>query len=177
MQTLFDVVQEFTTWCGMEINVKKKTVLLVIDKDRKRRESMLAPDLRINVQRLKMLDINDTCRYPGSSLLGQGKWWHERHKTGKVDCEKVRLPRDLIKSHPLTSELSAEHFAQKGIGAFQFLAALIEWLQSELEVLQKIWVQAYKNAWHVIWSTVKYLYTFPTAESGHECPLSSGVLT
>jgi len=32
MQTLPDVVQEFTTWCGMEINVKK-TFLLVINKD------------------------------------------------------------------------------------------------------------------------------------------------
>jgi len=32
MQTLLDVVQEFTTWCGLEINVKK-TFLLVIDKD------------------------------------------------------------------------------------------------------------------------------------------------
>ena len=32
MQTLLDVVQEFTTWCGMEINVTK-TFLLVIDKD------------------------------------------------------------------------------------------------------------------------------------------------
>jgi len=29
MQTLLDVVQEFTTWCGMEINVKK-TFLLVM---------------------------------------------------------------------------------------------------------------------------------------------------
>ena len=28
MQTLLDVVQEFSTWCGMEINVKK-TFLLV----------------------------------------------------------------------------------------------------------------------------------------------------
>jgi len=43
-------------------------------------------------------------------------------------------------------ELSAEVFAQKGIGAFQFLATLIEWWQNELEGLQKIWVQAYKNA-------------------------------
>jgi len=32
MQTLLDVVQEFTTLCGMEINFKK-TFLLVIDKD------------------------------------------------------------------------------------------------------------------------------------------------
>jgi len=30
MQTLLDVVQEFTTWCGMEINVKN-SFLLVID--------------------------------------------------------------------------------------------------------------------------------------------------
>jgi len=34
METLLDVVQEFTTWCGMKINVTK-TFLLVIDKDRK----------------------------------------------------------------------------------------------------------------------------------------------
>ena len=36
-----------------------KKILLVIDKDRKRRESMPAPDLRINGERLKTLDIND----------------------------------------------------------------------------------------------------------------------
>ena len=53
MHTLLDVVQEFTTWCGMEMNVKK-TFLPVIDKDRKRRESTPAPDLRINGERLKI---------------------------------------------------------------------------------------------------------------------------
>jgi len=36
--------------------------LLVIDKDRKRRESTPAPDLWINGERLKTLDINDACR-------------------------------------------------------------------------------------------------------------------
>jgi len=30
-----------------------------------------------------------------------------------------------------------------------------------LEGLQKIWVQAYKNAWHVPWSSANSLYTFP----------------
>ena len=38
MQTLLKVVQEFTTWFGMQINVKK-TYLLVIDNDEKRRAS------------------------------------------------------------------------------------------------------------------------------------------
>jgi len=78
-------------------------------------------------------------------------------------------------SHPLTPELSAKLFAQKGIGAFLFLAALIEWSQSELQGLQKIWVQACKNAWHVPWSTANSLYTLPTAEGGHECPTLSGL--
>jgi len=40
-----------------------------------------------------------------------------------------------------------------------------------------MWVQAYKKTWHVPWSTTNSLHTFPTAEGGHECPLSSGVLT
>ena len=64
MQTLLDVVQEFTTRCGMEINIKN-TFSLVIDKDRKRRESMPATDLIINSERLNTLDMNDACRYLG----------------------------------------------------------------------------------------------------------------
>jgi len=95
----------------------------------------------------------------------------------EVVRDKARGARDLIKSHPPTPELYAELFAQKGIGAFRFLAALIEWSQSELEGLPKTWVQAYKNAWHVPWSSANSLYTSPTAEGGHECPLPSGVLT
>jgi len=58
--------------------------------------------------------------------------------TRKVVREKARVARDLIKSHPLTPELSTELFAQKGISAFWFSAALIEWSQSMLEGLQKI---------------------------------------
>jgi len=86
------------------------------------------------------------------------------------------VARDLIKSHQLTPDLFAELFVQKGIGAFWFSTVLIEWSQSELEGLQKIWVQACKNVWHIPWSTANLLYTFPIAEGGHECPLSSEVL-
>ena len=73
--------------------------------------------------------------------------------TREVVRENARVARDLIKSHPLTPELSAKLLAQKIIGSFHFLAALIKWLQNELEGLQKIWVQAYKNALHVPWSS------------------------
>jgi len=133
MQTLIDVVQEFTTWCGMEMNVKK-TFLLVIDKNRKRRESTPAPYLRINGERLQTLDINRACRYLGYWGTGNGNM----SATREVVREKSRVARDLIKSYPLTPKLSAELFAQKGIGAFRFSATLIKWSQSELEGLQKI---------------------------------------
>jgi len=172
MQTLLDVVQEFTTWCGMEINVKK-TFLLVFDKDRKRRESTPAPDLRINGERLKTLDVNVACLCLGYWGTGNG----DMSATREVVREKARVARDLIKSRPPMLGLSAKLFAQKGISAFRFSAALIEWSQSELEGLQKMWVQAYKNTWHVPWSSANSLYTFPTAEGGHECPLPSGVFT
>jgi len=150
----------------------KKTFLLVIDKDRKRMESIPAPDLRINGERLKTLDINDACRYLGYWGTGNG----DISATREVVRQKARVARDLIKSHPLTPELSAELFAQKGIGAFRFSAALIKWSQCELEGLQKIWVQTYENAWHVPWSSANSLYTFPPTEGAHECPLPSGVL-
>jgi len=152
---------------------RKKHFLLVTDKDRRQRERMTASDLRINGERLKTLDINDVCQYLGYWGTGNG----DKSATREVVREKAKVARDLIKSHPMTLELSAELFAKKEIGAFRLSAALIEWSQSELEELKKIWVQAYKNAWHVPWSSANSLYTFPTAEGGHECPLPSGVLT
>jgi len=62
----------------MEINAKK-TFLLVIDKDRKRRERTPAPDLRINGECLKTLDINDACLY-----LGDWGTLNVRHKRGST---------------------------------------------------------------------------------------------
>jgi len=52
--------------------------------------------------------------------------------TKKVVREKAEAARDLIKCHPLSPELATELFASKGIGAFRFSAALIEWSKSEL---------------------------------------------
>ena len=83
--------------------------MLVIDKDRKRRESTPAPDLRINGERLKTLEINDACRYLGYWGTGNA----DMSATREVVLEKARVARDLIKSNPLTPELSAELFAQK----------------------------------------------------------------
>jgi len=88
-----------------------KTFLLVIDEDRKQRESMQAPNLslRVNYERLKTLDIIDTCQYLGYWGTGNGDISFARG----VVREKVKVASDLIKSHSLTPELSTELFKSR----------------------------------------------------------------
>ena len=88
-----------------------KTFLLVIDEDRKQRESMPAPNLslRVNYERLKTLDIIDTCQYLGYWGTGNGDISFARG----VVREKVKVASDLIKSHSLTPELSTELFKSR----------------------------------------------------------------
>jgi len=71
MQKLINVVQEFTAWCGMQINVKK-TYLLVIDNDKKCRETEPALLLTINGEALRAMNIDDACRYLGYWGTGNG---------------------------------------------------------------------------------------------------------
>jgi hypothetical protein len=81
--------------------------LLVIDKDRKRRESMLAPDLRINVERHKTLDINDTYRYLGYWGKGNG----DMSATREVVREKARVARDNLQPTSDRRLIFASHLA------------------------------------------------------------------
>jgi len=73
--------------------------------------------------------------------------------TKEVVRQKIIAVHDLIKCHPLTSELATELFTSQGMGVFRFSAALIEWSESELNDVKRFCIQAYKNAWHLPWST------------------------
>jgi len=64
MQKLINVVQEFTAWGEIQINVRK-TYLLVIDNDKKRREQEPAPLLTINGETLQAMNLDVACRYVG----------------------------------------------------------------------------------------------------------------
>jgi len=57
----------------------------------------------LNGERLKTLDINDACQHLGYWGTGNG----DMSATREVVRKKARVARDLIKSHPLTPELSA----------------------------------------------------------------------
>jgi len=91
--------------------------------------------------------------------------------------QKIIAARDLIKCHPLTSELAMELFTSKGMGVFCFSAALIEWSESELDDVKRLCVQAYMNAWHLPRSTASALFIFPKIHAGKESTLQVAVLT
>ena len=135
----------------MQIHVKK-TYLLVIDNDKKRREQEPAPLLTINRETLQAMNLDDACRYLGYWGTGNGDM---RATTEEVVRQKIIAARGLIKCHPLTLELAMarELFTRKGMGVFRFSVALIEWSESELINVKRLCVQAYKNAWHLPRST------------------------
>jgi len=63
MQKLLNVVQEFTAWCGTQINVKKTYLLVIIVyNDKKRKEQEPAPLLTINGETLQAMNLDDACR-------------------------------------------------------------------------------------------------------------------
>jgi len=63
------------------------------------------------------------------------------------------------------------------MGVFRFSAALIEWSESELNDVKRLCVQAYKNAWHLPYSTASALFIFPKTHAGKESTLPMAVLT
>jgi len=172
MQKLLNFVQEFTAWCGMQINVKK-TLLSVIDHDKKRREQEPAPLWRINGETLQAMNLDDACRYLKYWGTGNG----DMGATKEVVRQNIIAARDLIKWHPLTPELATELFTSKGMEAFRFSAALIEWFESELDDVKRLCVQAYKNAWHLPRSTASALFIFLKTHAGKESTLPMAVLT
>ena len=85
--------------------------------------------------------------------------------------------RVYIKCNPLQPELATELFTSKGMRVFRFSSALIEWSERELNDVKRLCVQAYKNAWHLPWSTASALFIFPKTHAGKESTLPMAVLT
>jgi len=76
MQKLPNVVQEFTAWCGMQIDLKKM-YLLVVNNHKKRREQEPALLLTIDGEDLQRTNLNDACSLMISGILGNGKRRYE----------------------------------------------------------------------------------------------------
>ena len=119
------------------------------------------------------MNIDDAYTYLGYWGTGNG----DMRVTKEVVRQKIIAARDLIKYHPLTTELATELFTSKVMGVFYFSAALIEWSENELNDVKRLCIQAYKNAWHLPLSKAIALFIFPKTHAGKESTLPIAVLT
>jgi len=156
MHKLRNIVQEFTALCKMQINVKK-TYLLVIDIDRKRREQEPASLLTINGETLQAMNLDDTSRYLEYWGTGNG----DMRATKEVVRQKIIAARDLIKCHPLTPELETELFTSKGMGVLHFSATLIKWSESEFQRRETIVRPSLQERLALATVNSKYFLYFP----------------
>jgi hypothetical protein len=83
---------------------------------------------------------------------------------------RTEQARDLLRHYPLTPEQAIDLFTSIGVGAFRYSAALVPWTEKELERLEAVWVQAYKWAWGLPWTTASDVFTLPSGTAGMECP-------
>jgi len=90
IQKLLHVVQRFIEWCGMEINVKQ-TFLLVMDKNQKRRKEIPAPELEINSERLRTINLDHDCQYLGYCGTGNGDMSVTKEVVQKKGRSSMRL--------------------------------------------------------------------------------------
>ena len=84
----------------------KKTYLLVLDNDKKRREQEPALLLTINGETLQAMNLDDACRY----LRYWGTENGDMRAIKEVVRQKIIAAHDLIKCHPLTQELATDLF-------------------------------------------------------------------
>jgi hypothetical protein len=83
---------------------------------------------------------------------------------------------DLLRHHPITPEQAIDLFTSVGVGAFRYSAALVSWTERELERVEAMWVQAYKWAWGLPWTTASDGFTLPSVGAGMEYPRPIGIL-
>jgi hypothetical protein len=90
--------------------------------------------------------------------------------------QKTEEARDLVRHHPLTPKQAIDLFTSFGICAFRYSAALVPWTERKLERLEAMWVQAYKWAWGLPWTTASDVFTLKGVVAGMEYPRPIGIM-
>jgi len=118
-------------------------------------QNNMAETLMYMGHEVSFLAPSASCRYLGVWGTPVG----DMSDTKKRILKKPEEARDLLNHHPLTPEQAIELFTSIGVGAFRYSAAVVPWTEKELERLETIWVQAYKWAWGLPWSTASDVLT------------------
>ena len=169
-QALIDVVHEFEQWSGLRVN-RDKSKLLVIRSPRAAQTQ--TEQIEYQGLPIETLSAVAPCRYLGYWGTAGGDMTATKQKV----IDKTKDACALLEHHPLTTARAIDLFISTGVGAFRYSAALVPWTEQEMNDLEKLWVQAYKNAWHLPQSTASDIFILPVEQGGLGLPRPLGIMT
>ena len=122
---------------------------------------------------IETLAPSAACRYLGYWGTASG----DMTETKRRVLKKTKDACALLDHHPLTATRAIDLFVSVGVGAFRYSAAIVPWTEKEMQDLERIWVQAYKKAWHLPQSTASDIFTLPVEQGGLGLPRPIGIMT
>jgi hypothetical protein len=154
-QSLLEAIQEFELWCGLKVNRNSTTMACAMVVERLGAgQHQMSETLVYMGQEVTFLAPSASCRYFGVWGTPTG----DMSDTKERFLKRTEEARDLLRHHPLTPEHAIDLFTSIGVGAFRYSAALVPWTEKELERLEAVWVQAYKWAWGLPWTTASDVF-------------------
>ena len=169
MQQLLNGVEEFEEWSGIRVNIKK-TMVMAVDGDKKRREGRI--EVKYRGKRLRQLESHEACRYLGFWATPNGDFT----RTKEIVFQRTKEAIELIRHHPYSPEMAMQIFISKGVGNFRYSAAVVPWLEHELEQLQDLWTTGFRVAWHLGSFTAKAPFVLPAECGGLELVIPKAIM-
>ena len=169
IQRLMNVIASFEEWSGIPLNLKK-TMLMIVDGDKQRRQCTEATTYR--GQTIRTVPENEPVRYLGFWATANGDFRY----TKEIVRQRTREAVELIRHHPHSPGMAIQIFKSKGIGIFRYSAAMVDWTGAELQELQDLWTMAYRLAWRLPEFTPKVQFSLPKAQAGFEYPTPLGIM-
>ena len=152
VQKLLNVISKFEDWCGLKVNMKK-TCLLVIQQQKNRQP----PKLVYKNQHVRMVGEHEPCRYLGFWATANG----DMRSMKKKVITRIRQAIEVVRGHPLLPELALEIFKSMAIGVFRYSAPFTPWSEAEMEQIQALWCQGYKECWKLPQCTASAAFVLP----------------
>ena len=169
IQRLMNVIASFEEWSGIPLNLKK-TMLMIVDGDKQRRQRTEATTYQ--GQAIRTVPEHEPVRYLGFWATANGDFRH----TKEIVRQRTREAVELIRHHPHSPGMAIQIFKSKGIGIFRYSAAMVDWTGAELQELQDLWTMAYRLAWRLPEFTPKVQFSLPKAQAGFEYPTPLGIM-
>jgi hypothetical protein len=141
MAILVPKVADYVEWAGMEINMKKSPVTAM---DMRTGQRIATDSITLHGVPFPVVPPNQSHKHLGLRMALNGDFSDEKDHVRKEMQERLRnLAEDRV-----VSRKEKEVIIKTGIcTVFSYSAGFVNWTNTELEGISRMWIKAYKQAW------------------------------